>query len=89
MVTKIIGIKSTAKFTSTYESQQPDWRTIINPKYKVEIDSIEVPKYIQVFEGKQKFIPNLSILDLLFNLGPESKLYLTQLNQSIKYGSKN
>jgi hypothetical protein len=89
MVTKIIGIKSNAKFTSTYESQQPDWRTIINPKYKVEIDSIEVPKYIQVFEGKQKFIPNLSILDLLFNLGPESKLYLTQLNQSIKYGSKN
>ena len=88
-VSKIVGIKSTAKATSIYESQQPDWRIIINPKYKVEIDSIKLPKYIQVFEDKQKFIPNLSILDLLFNLGPESKLYLKQLNQSIKDGSKN
>ena len=28
--------------------------------------------YTQVFEGKTGFIPNLSIIDLIFNLGPEA-----------------
>jgi len=36
------------------------------------------PPYSQVFEHKFGFIPNLSILDLLFNLGPESLSYLRQ-----------
>ena len=37
---------------------------------------IEQPEYIQVFSSKYGFIPNLSILDLLFNLGPETLSYL-------------
>jgi len=41
-------------------------------------------KYDQVFMEKQGFIPNLSILDLLFNLGPESADYLYNLDLSIK-----
>ncbi|WP_375181997.1 WbqC family protein [Chryseobacterium sp.] len=32
--------------------------------------------YIQVFESKYGFIPNLSILDLLFNEGPNSINFL-------------
>ena len=36
-------------------------------------------KYDQVFMEKQGFIPNLSILDLLFNLGPESSDYLNNV----------
>jgi len=88
-INKIIGIKATLEFTSIYEAQDPDWRTTINPKNKVEMEYAPIPKYLQVFEDKHGFIPNLSILDLLFNLGPESKLYLKQLNQSIKYGTKN
>lgn len=32
--------------------------------------------YYQVFREKTGFIPDLSILDLLFNLGPESACYL-------------
>jgi hypothetical protein len=32
--------------------------------------------YPQVFSHKYGFIPDLSILDLLFNLGPEVKKYL-------------
>jgi hypothetical protein len=32
--------------------------------------------YPQVFEVKHGFIPNLSILDLLFNEGPNASLYL-------------
>ena len=36
-------------------------------------------KYIQVFRNKYGFIPNLSILDVLFNLGPETKKYLNSI----------
>ena len=37
-------------------------------------------EYDQVFMEKQGFISNLSILDLLFNLGPESADYLHNLD---------
>jgi len=40
-------------------------------------------EYNQVFMEKHGFIPNLSILDLLFNLGPESLDYLYNLDISI------
>ena len=40
-------------------------------------------KYDQVFMEKHGFIANLSILDLLFNLGPESADYLHNLDISI------
>jgi len=33
-------------------------------------------KYAQVFDDKHGFLPNLSILDLLFNEGPNSESYL-------------
>lgn len=36
----------------------------------------ELPNYHQVFENKYGFISNLSILDALFNLGPETVTYL-------------
>lgn len=88
-ICKLIGISSTVTFTESYDQQEPDWRTIINPKNKTEIESVSLPKYIQVFEDKHGFIPNLSILDLLFNLGPESKPYLTQLNQALTDGKKD
>ena len=40
-------------------------------------------RYDQVFMEKHGFIANLSILDLLFNLGPESADYLHNLDISI------
>ena len=33
-------------------------------------------EYFQVFEGRNGFIHNLSIIDVIFNLGPETKNYL-------------
>ena len=35
--------------------------------------------YFQVFAGKYGFVPNLSIMDLLFNEGPDSISYLKNL----------
>ncbi|MEL6485081.1 MAG: WbqC family protein [Bacteroidota bacterium] len=37
---------------------------------------MEQPKYNQVFEEKHGFVENLSVLDLLFNEGPNTISYL-------------
>ena len=37
------------------------------------------PEYIQVFSSRTGFIPDLSILDLIFNLGPEAGEYIDSL----------
>ncbi|MBR5354158.1 MAG: WbqC family protein [Bacteroidales bacterium] len=37
------------------------------------------PHYSQVFENRHGFLPNLSVIDLLFNLGPEAKSYLLSI----------
>tara|TARA_B100001175_G_scaffold317103_1_gene332868 strand:- start:1010 stop:1609 length:600 start_codon:yes stop_codon:yes gene_type:complete len=42
-------------------------------------DKRENTNYNQVFQSKHGFISNLSILDLLFNLGPQSLEYLKQV----------
>ena len=42
---------------------------LMNPKAPFQID---IPRYIQVFEERHGFQTNLSILDLLFNEGPNS-----------------
>ena len=53
-----------------------DFRDIINAKHP-QPDTDFTPKaYWQVFQHKHSFLPNLSILDLLFNMGPESIFYL-------------
>lgn len=58
---------------------QPD------PQTESESDSSDfsesLPPYYQVRADKLGFIPHLSILDLIFNLGPESPLYLHSLTK--------
>ena len=39
----------------------------------------KTPIYNQVFNSKHGFINNLSILDLIFNLGPDSNCYLKKI----------
>ena len=53
-----------------------DFREIIRPKHP-GVDTDFVPRrYYQVYQQKFGFLSNLSILDLLFNEGNESVLYL-------------
>ena len=54
-----------------------DTRMLISPKQPLEADQAFRPvPYYQVFGTRTGFIPNLSIIDLLFNLGPESRMVL-------------
>lgn len=68
--------------TTTYEIELPektqDYRKLVSAKNKTIGSTF--PKYNQVFENKHGFIPNLSILDLLFNQGPNATTYLENLD---------
>ena len=53
-----------------------DFREVIHPKHPLPDADFTAKPYYQVYSQKHGFLPNLSILDLLFNMGPESIYYL-------------
>ncbi len=81
------GIPADIRFTSEWEAvtieghKVTDLREAIHPKRPNTILKdlgLERP-YWQVFSPKHGFIPGLSIMDLLFNEGPDSICYLKNL----------
>lgn len=64
-----IGIKAPEEAPPGCLEQQYD----IHPKHP---HPYEAKPYWQVFKEKFGFVPNLSVIDLLFNEGPESICYL-------------
>jgi len=73
---KCLNIKKPMLYTETYmpvyDDGVSDYRNKIHPKIKPDI--LEIIPYNQVF-GKQ-FVPELSIIDVLFSQGPETLSYL-------------
>lgn len=63
-------------FSKTYEKTPsiPDFRAMVNAKSKQVF--FEVPPYVQLFSAKNGFLPDVSILDLLFMQGPSVGAYL-------------
>ena len=53
-----------------------DFRDAIQPKHPAPDPHFTPRPYYQVYRQKHGFLPNLSILDLLMNMGPESVFYL-------------
>ena len=53
-----------------------DYRTAIRPKHPLADPDFVPRPYYQVYRDKHGFLPNLSILDLLLNMGPEAIFYL-------------
>ena len=79
VIFKCLQIKDTSSLTQSYQKQSisNDYR---NATFQIKNQT----KYHQVFENNCGFIANLSIIDLLFNLGPESADYLHNLDISIE-----
>jgi hypothetical protein len=78
LVCNLLDISPALSYSSEYITQTNqdilDLREAIHPKKEATIPYFT--PYYQVFETKYGFQPNLSIIDLLFNLGPESLFLL-------------
>ncbi len=70
-----IATKKTTDFQLKYPAHVKDLRGFAKAKRKHETENL---KYTQVFEEKLGFLPNLSILDLLFSEGPNTNVILRE-----------
>lgn len=80
LVCSLTGVEVNVGFTTSYArpdgEERSDLREKIHPKRPPVVP--EFRPYYQVFERRLGFLPNLSIVDLLFNMGPESEIWLTR-----------
>ena len=73
---EITGFKGKIEYSGFFEAltDNPfDYRYRITPKKQPVFTT---KQYSQVFRTPEEFIPGLSIVDLIFNMGPETKDYL-------------
>ncbi|MBR1394820.1 MAG: WbqC family protein [Prevotella sp.] len=74
---ELIDIQPRVGYTTEFtRSAADDFRDAIQPKHPAPDPDFAPRPYYQVYRQKHGFLPNLSILDLLMNMGPESIFYL-------------
>lgn len=76
LILKLAGINKELRLTESYTRHTDgttDFRQMVEPGVQ---ESAAPHPYWQVFKQKYEFLPNLSAVDLLFNMGPEFPLYL-------------
>jgi hypothetical protein len=83
----LLGLSESYSLSEDYSnnSELHDYRQSINPKRRLRRPdrSFQPAGYQQVFIERYGFIPNLSVVDLIFNVGPESQIIL---EKSIRKG---
>ena len=79
MVSELLGLERGVEFLSARDVDAvavSDLRNIAEPKVLASMQGVSELPYYQVFAQRNGFIPSLSIVDLLFNTGPEGLLLL-------------
>jgi len=78
VVCDLIGLHPDIQPTSSYiaRPEADDCRDLYDPHARTRDSYIYSRPYFQIFADRHGFMPDLSIVDLLFNQGPESILYL-------------
>lgn len=80
LILKLLKLKAEISYSENYIEKT---KTIIdlrnNFSAKAENETLKFPVYQQVFSEKFPFEKDLSVFDLLFNLGPESLTYLKSI----------
>lgn len=71
---RLLDIPATIQYTSQWEKADDSVFTRLQPTNSEA--GTTLPPYWQIFSEKNGFLSNLSIVDLLFNIGPEAKDYL-------------
>ena len=73
-----VVLPSSGESPDTVQERQhvADFRDAIRPKHPLPDPDFVPRPYYQVYASRHRFLPNLSILDLLFNEGPEGIFYL-------------
>ena len=78
LICLLLDISPAIEYSKEYRANlavdELDLREKIHPKKESYLKSFK--PYYQVFENRFGFQPDLSIIDLLFNMGPEAVLYL-------------
>jgi len=77
-VNKLMQVEIKLSFTTEYFKEYADaddYRKLASPA-RIEAEAGKAVKYQQVFQEKHGFLPNLSIIDLLFCEGPHAKQLL-------------
>ncbi len=76
-----LNYKASQEFQLKYDEQICDLRYQIDKEDNFQAkELLEQYSYHQVFAERYGFCPNLSIFDLIFNMGAESLLYLKQIS---------
>lgn len=76
LLIKLLKIKVSYTKTQSFEKeydQFEDYRNSLHPKIKSDY---QTKHYFQVFEERNGFMPNITVVDLLFNQGPQSLNYI-------------
>lgn len=79
LICELLDLHPDVRYTEQYEPVVThDFRETISPRHTVSDPHFQPVSYYQVFRERHGFLPNLSIVDLLFNMGPEGLLTLRQ-----------
>ena len=79
VVSELLGLERGVEFLSARDvdaAAVSDLRNIAEPKVLASMQGVSELPYYQVFAQRNGFIPSLSVVDLLFNTGPEGLLLL-------------